>query len=151
MIMLTSLALLAATIPLTLAWGTETPAQLAIEAEEENETWKIVRYMAWTWIAVVGVTFIYRWTIYLLQHIRQLANLNHGSAADSKQRYFTIPDENWAKIKRHLITAPLLRKRHHREFNMSEAVNVGTLPGRLQTLFLLGMSSHARRDGRDEY
>ncbi|KAK6431979.1 hypothetical protein LTR95_011853 [Oleoguttula sp. CCFEE 5521] len=41
-------------------------------------------------------------------------------------------------MKNHLITAPLLKRRHNREFKLSAATNVGTLPGRLQTLFLVG-------------
>nr|POE88212.1 hypothetical protein CFP56_11441 [Quercus suber] len=135
-----TLALLAAVLPRSFAaQPSETPEELAAEALVEDENWKIVRYIAWTWIAVVGVTFIYRWTIYLFQHIRQLANLHNGSAGDGKQRYFSIPHENWAKVKRYLITAPLLKKRHNREFKMSAAINVGTLPSRLQTLFLVGM------------
>nr|POF17372.1 ferric/cupric reductase transmembrane component 2 [Quercus suber] len=133
-----TLALLAAALPHAIAEKAETPEELAAEAVVENENWKIVRYIAWTWIAVVGVTFIYRWTIYLFQHIRLLANLTVGSAGDGKQRYFSIPHENWARVKRYLITAPLFNKRHHREFRMSTAINVGTLPGRLQTLFLVG-------------
>ena len=126
--------LLAAALPTVLGDGGPTPEQLA----EWAENWSMVRITAWTWASIVGILLVYRWTTKLLHHVRRLANLNHGTSADSKQRYFSIPDEKWAIIKRHLVAAPLFRKRHNREFRLSSAINVGTLPSRLQTLFLFG-------------
>lgn len=107
-------------------------------SESDIVNTNIVNYIGWTWAGIIGIVLIYRWTLYLLMHIRQLANLNHGSSADGRQRYFSIPDPNYAKFKRHWISAPLLKRRHNREFKLSAAVNVGTLPGRMQTFFLVG-------------
>ena len=116
----------------------KTPAQEANEPIAKAANAKVMRYTAWTWVAVVSAMLIYRWGLVLLRHVRRLANLNHGTSSDGKQRYFSIPDENYSKVKRDLITAPLWKKRHNREFKLSAATNMGTLPGRLQTLFLLG-------------
>ncbi|KAF2772942.1 putative FRE ferric reductase-like transmembrane component [Teratosphaeria nubilosa] len=60
------------------------------------------------------------------------------TSSDGRQRYFSIPDEKFAKIKRHLIVAPLLNRRHNREIKLSAAMNVGTVPARMQTFFLVG-------------
>lgn len=132
---LTGWALLAAALPLVLADddGPPTPQELARWAEN----WSLTRDIVWTWAAVVAALLVYRWTRKLLQHIRRLANLNHGTSSDSKQRYFSLPNEKWAAIKRHLTLAPLFRKRHHREFKLSRAMNVGTLPSRTQTIAIL--------------
>lgn len=126
-------ALLAAAIPYALA-----EEESAAEEEASIINDKMVKYIGWTWAAIIGIVLMYRWTLKLLQHVRQLANLNHGTSSDGRQRYFSIPDERWAKFKRHWLSAPLLRRRHNREFRLSAAVNVGTLPGRMQSFFLVG-------------
>lgn len=118
-----------------MAGGSDPAAEGASPAEIENT--RICKYTAWTWAAVVAALLVHHWSRKLLHHVRRLASLN-GAATDGRQRYFSVPDENWAFFKRHFVTAPLWRKRHNREFRLSAAVNVGTLPGRLQTLFLLG-------------
>ena len=41
------------------------------------------------------------------------------------------------RLKRHILYAPLHKKRHNREIMLSNAVNVGTLPSRLHTLILV--------------
>ena len=43
----------------------------------------------------------------------------------------------WARVKKHLLYAPIGRKRHNREIQLSTAVNVGTLPSRFQLILLL--------------
>lgn len=126
-------SLLLATVPYVLAHDDEegpSPSDIVNE--------KMIKYIGWTWAAIIGIVLIYRWTLYLLQHVRRLANLNHGTSSDGRQRYFSIPNETWARLKRHWISAPLLKRRHNREFKLSAAVNVGTLPGRMQTFFLVG-------------
>lgn len=122
--------LLAAALPVATAGGYPT--------FDDSSNYQIEKYIAWTWLAVVLSLLAYRWTTTLLRHIRTLANLNHGGGSDGRQRYFSVPDETWARVKRHVISAPLIRKRHAQEFRFSAAVNVCTLPGRLQTFFLLG-------------
>lgn len=110
------------------------------EAEKEASILndKMIKYTGWTWACIIGTLLTYHWTLKLLQHVRQLANLNHGTSSDGRQRYFSIPDETWAKIKRHFIAAPLFRRRHNREFRLSAAINVGVLPGRMQGFWLIG-------------
>ena len=132
---LTTLVLLAATLPFTLADGYQ-PTAHDLAAWAQN--WNMCKYTAFTWTCIVGVLLIYRWSLNLLHHIRRIANLNHGTSSDNKQRYFSIPDEKWARFKRYFIVAPLFRKRHNREFKLSAAINVGTLPSRAQSFMLVG-------------
>ncbi|MCJ1409722.1 hypothetical protein MMC19_003805 [Ptychographa xylographoides] len=69
-------------------------------------------------------------------HIRHVTNMGsssrHQNYWSQDQGYF------WPAVKKHLLIAPLYKKRHNREVQLSMAVNVGTLPSRLHTLLLMG-------------
>lgn len=66
-----------------------------------------------------------------------LRQINSMSASRRQQRYWGVEDSDlWANLKKYLLYAPLGGKRHNREVRLSEAVNVGTLPSRFQTLIL---------------
>ncbi|KAH8803265.1 metalloreductase [Xylogone sp. PMI_703] len=65
------------------------------------------------------------------------AYIRFVSILDSEQQnYWAQDDSTWSRIKKHLLVAPLIRTRHHREFQLSTAMNMGTVPSRLQSLFL---------------
>ncbi|KAH8684445.1 ferric reductase like transmembrane component-domain-containing protein [Tricladium varicosporioides] len=66
-------------------------------------------------------------------HIRFLATLNLPS---EQQTYWKRGSKLWLKVKRELLLAPLFRKRHNKEIQLSSAINVGTLPSRLHSIFL---------------
>lgn len=112
-----------------------TPSPEEINAESEN--WRLIKYTALTWGAVLIILLAYRCALRLQRSIRRVANLSQRTSGNTNQLYFTIPNENWAKFKRYWLIAPLFRKRHMREFKLSAAVNVGTLPSRIQTSWLL--------------
>lgn len=80
--------------------------------------------------------FIYAWQLQqrFYGYIRLLASLGN-----ERQRYFVSPESFFAKLKNHLIYAPLFRTRHNREFQLSRAINMGTLPSRFHTLILVGI------------
>lgn len=94
---------------------------------------RITWYIGYVWAATVGALLVYRSWLSGIRYVRTLACLEN-----EKQQYFTVPHPTYARFKRQIVDAPLFRKRHNREFQLSAAVNVGTLPGRLQTLYLLG-------------
>lgn len=80
--------------------------------------------------------FMYVWQLgfQFSGHLRRLA-----SFSDAPQRYFTDTDGTLAKLKHHLIYAPLFRVRHNREFQLSSAINMGNLPSRLHALIVFGI------------
>ncbi|KAL1297027.1 hypothetical protein AAFC00_004618 [Neodothiora populina] len=94
---------------------------------------RICWYLGYTWAATVGVLLIYRLWLVGVRYVRTLACLGND-----KQRYFTAPDPTYAQLKRHIIDAPLINKRHNRELRISNAVSAGTIPGRLQMCYLIG-------------
>lgn len=83
--------------------------------------------------AVSAIIILWRICDGTTKLVRTVACLNND-----RQRYFAAPSPNVAFFKRHLLYAPIFRKRHNREFQLSSAINVGTLPTRFQLLFLAG-------------
>lgn len=99
--------------------------------DKEND--RVSSYLLWTWACVTAALVVHQLVTVLVRYIRTIACLNNGT-----QRYFAAPNVFYANFRRYLWDAPLYRLRHHREFALSSAVNIGTLPSRVQTLFLVG-------------
>jgi hypothetical protein len=59
--------------------------------------------------------------------------------ANKKQQTFWSQEHSswWPNMKKHFLYAPLGKKRHNRELQLSSVVNVGTLPSRLQTILVV--------------
>ncbi|KAL2810600.1 FAD-binding domain-containing protein [Aspergillus granulosus] len=80
-----------------------------------------------------ALLFIWRAAFGLSCYLRQVACLTND-----RQQYF-MPALKWlAAARMHFLYAPLFRTRHHREFRLSRAVNMGTLPSRFQSCVVLG-------------
>ncbi|KIW01171.1 uncharacterized protein PV09_07455 [Verruconis gallopava] len=120
------------------AQGSAAPQTAGQASSAEKETnpealnWFLIKGLLWAWIGLVGGTMIYCFFLHCLALARTLACLNN-----EKQKYFSWPLPTHSAFRKYLVDAPLFRKRHHREFRLSSAINVGTLPSRAQTLFLV--------------
>ncbi|KAI1115524.1 ferric reductase like transmembrane component [Nemania sp. NC0429] len=67
----------------------------------------------------------------------KLRHVSAMSMSADQQGYWRRSQWSWMPHwKKHLIYAPLWRKRHTREFRISSAVNMGTLPSRLHFVIL---------------
>ena len=83
--------------------------------------------------AIVAIGFLVYHVVRLgSSYVRLLACL-----ADDGQRFFARPHGMFGYVKEHVVYAPLFRKRHNRELQISAATNFGTVPNRFQTLFLV--------------
>lgn len=78
------------------------------------------------------LVIIWRVTTLIVQYVRTAVCLTNDT-----QRYFARPSAKFSWLKKNILYAPLFRKRHNREFQLSKAINVGTLPTRFQFVFLL--------------
>ncbi|PKY08599.1 hypothetical protein P168DRAFT_314672 [Aspergillus campestris IBT 28561] len=59
------------------------------------------------------------------------------SASRRQQTFWSVEaSPTWARLKKHVMYAPLGRKRHNREIQLSSAVNIGTLPSRFQAVLI---------------
>jgi hypothetical protein len=101
------------------------------DPEEERE-WALVRGLTYAWIAMIVCLFAYTISLHFIRYVRTVSCLNNDS-----QRFFARPTYWYGNTKRYLLDAPLFRQRHHREFKLSAAINMGTLPSRLQTLAIV--------------
>ncbi|KAF2432090.1 hypothetical protein EJ08DRAFT_695889 [Tothia fuscella] len=120
------IALAALTANSVSAWGTGPDP-------DDVRNWVIIKGLLWCWLAIVGCVVIHSLVLWAVRYIRTVSCLNNNT-----QRYFARPTYWYGDIKRYFLDAPLFRTRHHREFKLSAAIDVGTLPSRLQTTFLVG-------------
>ena len=89
--------------------------------------WKIIT-------AMIAAILVVRLSQMSIAHLRHLFTL----AATSEQQKYWTTDRGavWPFIKRSILYAPLGKKRHNREVQLSHAVNIGTVPSRFHTGFL---------------
>lgn len=93
----------------------------------------VQNYLGRIWWCFVVAFALYQVILYFVRYVRTVSCLNNDT-----QRYFSIPNHWYARFKKSCLDAPLWRTRHHREFKLSSAINVGTLPSRLQSFLLVG-------------
>ncbi|KAI9369758.1 ferric reductase like transmembrane component-domain-containing protein [Aspergillus egyptiacus] len=89
-------------------------------------------------VSVIGVAFaLFCGRIAQLSHA-YLRHISSLTASSRGQNFWSIEDSQlWANIKKNVLYAPLGKKRHNREIQLSSAVNVGTLPSRFQTVIIV--------------
>jgi len=102
-----------------------TPADML---NEEIRDW-----ILYTWAAILVVLIVHRGGLFMVQYIRTVACLNNDT-----QHYFRRANRTYGSFKRYLFDSPLFRLRHNREFKLSSAINIGTLPTRFQAIFIVG-------------
>ncbi len=102
-----------------------------LSAEAENDRLSKFLLLVCGCVALAVLTWVV--ANVLIRHVRRLVSLNNET-----QRYFALPSAKFSFVKRNILYAPISRKRHNREMQLSAAVNMGTLPTRLQLLFLVG-------------
>jgi hypothetical protein len=113
-------------------------AAAALQAKADALNIDFYDYVFVVLSSLIVALAIWRIGIESVKYVRTLACLNN-----ERQLYFVKPSAAFASFKKHLLYAPIFRKRHNREFQLSAAVNVGTLPTRFQLLFIvayLGMN-----------
>jgi predicted ferric reductase len=83
-------------------------------------------------LAVI-ILVVRRWQI-STSRSRMLSTLH---LTQQQQRYWSIDHGKvWSTLKRSVISAPLIRTRHNKEFQLSRAIGIGTLPSRFHTILL---------------
>ncbi|KKA27593.1 hypothetical protein TD95_001449 [Thielaviopsis punctulata] len=89
----------------------------------------------WWTLGIIGLIILaVRISEITWMHIRQVTAM---TLRPEQQNYWKFTQSNWLpSLKQHLLYAPLWNKRHNREFRLSKAANMGTLPSRLHSLFL---------------
>ncbi|KAM0303531.1 hypothetical protein HYE67_003604 [Fusarium culmorum] len=109
-----------------------TPEQQALKDIAETTNGNLAKYLMIVCGSVSLAVVIWKVCERIIRLTRHVSCLNND-----KQRYFAIPSQRFASLKRNLLYAPVFSKRHNREIQISKAINVGTLPTRFQLLFLI--------------
>ncbi|KAI9849879.1 MAG: hypothetical protein M1837_000093 [Sclerophora amabilis] len=94
----------------------------------------LTQALFFSFLAFCVFTFVARILKRVNAHIRHL----HCMSSSHQTQHFWNQDRwRWhAKMKKHLLYAALWKKRHNREFQLSSAINFGTLPSRYHSLLL---------------
>ncbi|KAK8022336.1 hypothetical protein PG993_013103 [Apiospora rasikravindrae] len=100
----------------------------------ENDA--LSHYLIFICAAVSGAFIIWKIWTELTKYVRTVTGLTNDT-----QYYFAKTSGKVAWFKKNILYSPLFRKRHNREFQLSSAANMGTLPTRFQFLFLLAYLS----------
>lgn len=103
---------------------------LQVEAASDNEAF--FHYIYIICAALIVVMAIWRITTESTKYVRTLTCLNNDT-----QKFFALPSRHWATFKKSIWYAPVGSKRHNKEIQLSAAINIGTLPTRLQLIFLI--------------
>jgi hypothetical protein len=110
----------------------EASATVALQANADRLNKDFYDYVFIVLSSLIVGLAIWRIGIESVKYVRTLTCLSN-----ERQLYFVRPSAAYAGFKKHLLYAPMFRKRHNREFQLSAAVNVGTLPTRFQLLFVV--------------
>ena len=101
------------------------------EAEAVHE--QLSHYLLLVLGVISSALLLWRFGTIFFKYMRTIACLNND-----RQRYFARADGRMSWFKKNVLYAPIFSQRHNREFQLSRAINVGTLPTRLQLFFLIG-------------
>jgi hypothetical protein len=111
--------------------GEMTPEQIEAAKLASQMNLNLSNYLYIVCGAVAGAVIIWKVIDIIIRYTRHIVCLNND-----RQRYFALPSPWMSWVKTHILYAPVLRKRHNREIQLSSAINVGTLPTRFQLSFL---------------
>lgn len=103
----------------------------AINPYLENQL--LSNYLYYILAIMAALVITHKVYVTLTRYVRTVSSLNNNT-----QSYFAQESWSHAFFKRSLQYAPVFRKRHNREFQVSSAINMGTLPTRLQLFGLIG-------------
>ena len=106
----------------------------AMERFYESLDDELARYSLLALGCTAAAYYLWQLASQLSGHLRRLSTFN-----DDRQRYFLSPHGTFSRFKEYLIYAPLFRTRHNREFQLSQAINMGTLPSRVHGLLITGI------------
>lgn len=119
----------------TYNWTNPDPtiADFATELNGVNQPLNNVLKVSLWWS--LGVLAILILTIRMIQRFK--AHTRHMAAMSSRsQMYWAQNRWHWWWFKKHVLYAPLGTKRHNREFRLSSALNMGTLPSRFHSILI---------------
>ncbi|KAI1842307.1 hypothetical protein JX265_009725 [Neoarthrinium moseri] len=122
------------------AGGGNSSAPATPNSEYQSSTWTpdmendaLANYLLWVCAIIAAALIAWRGTTSFVKYVRHVSSLNNDT-----QRYFAHTSGKVSWFKKNILYSPIFSKRHNREFQLSTAANMGTLPTRFQLVFLVG-------------
>ena len=110
------------------------PYTHGLEGVDQPSNYLFVNVTLSAFFGLLLITLLYQLALRGHRHARRLLTMG-WRAAD--QRYWMYNGSTfWPKIKRSLVYAPFWKNRHNKEFQLSSAMTMGTLPGRYHSIIL---------------
>ncbi|KAI1137454.1 ferric reductase like transmembrane component-domain-containing protein [Hypoxylon sp. FL0543] len=123
-----------ATQDAALAASTVTPFSTSLNGVDQRGNMLIKDLLWWTLGIMALIVLSFRLLDIGWSKLRHVSTM---SAPAQGQTYWRKSQWSWMpSLKRNIIYAPLWKKRHNREFKLSSAVSIGTLPSRLHFVIL---------------
>ncbi|KAJ5294914.1 hypothetical protein N7508_009735 [Penicillium antarcticum] len=97
-------------------------------------------------VIITRIIYVSLATLAVALFCGRIAQISHAylrqitaSGTTKREQTFWAQESSswWPNLKKHFLYAPLGKKRHNREMQLSSALNVGTLPSRLQTILVM--------------
>ena len=96
-----------------------------------NDVFKVALW--WSLGILAMIILLFRLGERAKHHWRHIAAMK---LSGDQQAYWRKNLSGWWKVKKHILYAPLGKKRHNREIRLSSAMNVGTIPSRFHFILL---------------
>ena len=109
----------------------EIPPAVIEASIKDNE--RFSQYITYILLGIVGACILYNVASTSLRYLRALICLNNDN-----QSYFKVPEPLYARLKQHLLYAPLFSHRHSEPVRLWR-FDADILPTRLQFLLFLGI------------
>nr|OQO27991.1 hypothetical protein B0A51_05116 [Rachicladosporium sp. CCFEE 5018] len=111
-----------------------TPFSHGLGGVDQDMNWLLSNIMVITFCGLLAVVLVHRWLHRGKSYLRKIMSLGR----ESDRRYWMHEhNQLWPRVKKHLLYAPLGHTRHNREFQISNAIGIGTLPSRFHTILLV--------------
>jgi predicted ferric reductase len=110
------------------------PFSVGLTGVDNNSNYLFFHISILSLCGILLATLALRWGKMLMAQLRHMTVLSNPT----RQRFWAENRTNWWPwLKKHLLYAPLWRTRHNRQFQLTEAHAIGTLPSRGHMLLLV--------------
>lgn len=109
------------------------PFSVGLNGVDQDRNYLAINVMVALLMSALAITLFLRFSEMFHSYSRQLAVMSNP---EHQTFWKNNRGDWWPWLKKHVIYAPLWKKRHNQEIALSSAVNVGTLPGRAHFMLL---------------
>jgi Ferric reductase like transmembrane component/Ferric reductase NAD binding domain/FAD-binding domain len=103
------------------------PYSVGLNGVKQQQNLQVVHILISLLVLVILFTLFLRWSKIFISHLRHISVMAN---VESQRFWSNNRTDWWPWMKKHFLYAPLWKRRHNEELQLSKAVSIGTLPGR---------------------